>query len=163
MNFNTLPGKCGVLLESFFYLNQVKSIKRHIFSQDQGRLLGERLRRQNALRHLVRECLESPLGDPIQAAVMQEHRLTLFVPSPVWASRLRYKAPELQHLLRQRGLPVERIDIRIIPESRPDNRSPYPRPRRLSKISSEMLRQTAQGVEDGPLREALLRLSRHQR
>lgn len=163
MNFNTLPAKCGVLLESFFCLNRVKSLKRHIFSQDHGRGLGERLQRHNALRQLVRECLEAPLGELIQAAVMEGQRLTLFVPSPVWASRLRYKTPELQRLLQQRGVLVERIGVRIIPESRPDNQSPYPRPRRLSEENSEILRQTAQGLEDGPLREALLRLSRHQR
>lgn len=161
MNFNTLNNKCGVLLEGFFYAECVKSIKRHIFSHGDGGLLGEQLERQNALKLQVRGCLTGPLEAQIQAAVMQESVLTLFVGSPVWASRLRYMAPDLQRQLRQRGVKVDQIRIRIIPETRPDSRPGYPRPRRLSEENSEILRQTARGIEDTPLKEALLRLSRH--
>ncbi len=135
------------------------------FLSAQGTLdqLNKQLVQQQKLAQQVRDLLPSPLNEQLLTAVLNGRVLSLLVSSPVWASRLRYLAPQLLRQLRQQGLPVEQLRPRIVP-ARSDAKRPSKR--RLSGLSPEsanLLRQAADALEAGPLQEALRRLSRHRK
>lgn len=139
----------------------MKTITQFITSHTALASLGRQLSSQKALADQVRALLPSPLNGQIRAAVLETRTLSLFVDSPVWASRLRYLAPELIRQLKRQDLIVERVRTRIVPESR---RSSGPRERQrllLSAQSAELLRKTAATLTDESLRKAMLRLSNH--
>jgi hypothetical protein len=123
--------------------------------------LKKQLAQQQTLLEQVRANLPSPLNEQLFSAVLNSRTLTLLVHSPVWASRLRYLAPQLLRQLRQQGLMVEQIRPRIVPAQ--GSRQPIQarKPAALSPNSAETLRQAADALDPGPLREALQRLSRH--
>jgi hypothetical protein len=123
--------------------------------------LKQELTRQKQLLEQVRACLPATLKPQLLAAVLTDKALTLWVNSPAWASRLRYLAPQLMRQLRQQGLAIEHLHPRIIPPRAAMQPSRRRRVAGLSEKSAEILRQTAESLEAGPLREALRRLSRH--
>ena len=139
----------------------MQSLKKLLGNQTTLGQLREQLKAQESLTGEVRSLLPSPLNEQLRGAVLKGRRLTLLVNSPAWASRLRYLAPQLMRQLRQKGLLIEQIVPRILPEQ---GKARVGRPARiplLSRQSADTLRQTAESLEPGPLREALRRLSRH--
>lgn len=141
----------------------MRTIQQVISSHSALADLGKRLSSQRALTGQVRSLLPSPLDEQLQAVVVQNRILSLFVSSPVWASRLRYLAPDLLRQLKQQGLIIDQLRTRIVPE-RGRKRAPQYRDRlQLSAECAEALCQTAAQISDKPLREAMLRLSRHGR
>ncbi len=161
MNFNTLNPKCGVFTEGFFYPPAMKSIQKLISSQTNLASLGEQLSRQASLMQQVKSYLSPPLDTQIQAAVLKDQTLSLFVNSPAWASRLRYLAPQLIRQLKQSGMIVNAVRARIIPASGSAAKGRQLHRPVLSEESAESLRRTAESLEAGALRESMLRLSRH--
>lgn len=140
----------------------MKSVQKLLSRQGTLAQLKEQLKAQQTLTEEVRKQLPEPLNRQLQGAVLKARRLTLLVNSPVWASRLRYQAPQLQRQLRQNGLAVDQVVPRIVPErGKPPSRR-RARARPLSAQNAELLRQTAEALEPGPLQEAMLRLSRRQ-
>lgn len=123
--------------------------------------LNKELALQQQLMEQVRACLPPPLDQQLLAAVLNGRALTLWVNSPAWASRLRYLAPQLMRQLGRLGLMVEHLHPRIIPAQVIGKRGGRRQPTKLSENSAKLLRQTAEALEDGPLQEALKRLSRH--
>lgn len=124
--------------------------------------LKRELAQQQSLLEQVRASVPSPLSEQLLSAVLSGRTLTLLVHSPVWASRLRYLAPQLLRQLRQQGLAVEQIRPRIVPAQDAKRQTQGRQPVALSPHSAESLRQAADALKPGPLREALRRLSRHQ-
>jgi hypothetical protein len=146
----------------FFPISMI-SITKLLHAQGSLTQLNRQLVQQQRLAEQVRELLPPPLNEQLLGAVLNGRRLTLLVQSPVWASRLRYLAPQLLRQLRQQGLLVEQVQPRIVPEQgKTRKRAPRKSPV-LSPQNVKLLRQTAEAMEAGPLREALLRLSRHQK
>jgi hypothetical protein len=125
--------------------------------------LNRQLAQHQRLTEQLRDLLPPPLNEQLLAAVLNGGRLTLLVPSPVWASRLRYLAPQLQRQLRQQGLLVEQLHPRIVPQQLEPRKRRQRKPPVLSQQNAKLLSQTAKTMEASPLREALLRLSRHQK
>ncbi|MEJ2425934.1 MAG: DciA family protein [Candidatus Thiodiazotropha sp.] len=136
-------------------LNDVLNKRSHL------RKLGQRLAENAELLERVRSCLPPPLDQQVRAAVMHNGYLTLFTESPVWASRLRYIAPQLQRNLMGKGVPTTRVQVRITHESVAPKRVRVRRLEAMSEQSSESLRLTAESLSDRDLKQALLRLSRH--
>ena len=140
----------------------MQSVQKLLGRQGTLAQLRQQLKAQQNLTEEVRKLLPAPLNQQLQGAVLNARRLTLLVNSPVWASRLRYLAPQLQRQLRQSGLAVDQIVPRIVPERSKSPSGRYARARPLSTQNAELLRQTAESLEPGPLQEAMLRLSRRQ-
>ncbi|MCU7858384.1 MAG: DUF721 domain-containing protein, partial [Candidatus Thiodiazotropha sp. (ex Lucinoma kastoroae)] len=106
--------------------------------------------------------LPMPLDTQLKAAVLQDGTLSLFVISPVWASRFRYLLPQLQRQLRENGVTVDRLRTRILPSDTAKPIRAIQKQRiKLSRESSKQLRQAAASIDDQPLRDAILRLSQH--
>ena len=139
----------------------MKSVRNIVGSNSTPAKLGKRLADYEALCTMVRSNLPAPLDQQLKATVLQAGVLSLFVSSPVWASRLRYAVPQLLEQLRQHGLGVERIRTRILLEAGKKPSSLKHKTPSLSKHNGEILRQTAAAIRDPDLSEALLRLSRH--
>ncbi|MCU7844366.1 MAG: DUF721 domain-containing protein [Candidatus Thiodiazotropha sp. (ex Monitilora ramsayi)] len=140
----------------------MKSVKQCIAHHTSLASLGTQLSRQKALTEQVRNLLPAPLNEQIAGAVIQIRTLTLWVSSPVWASRLRYLAPQLLKQLKHQGLILDRIHPRVlVPDNSRTTRQRTHKRLALSEESAETLRRTAVSLEDKPLREAMLRLSSH--
>ena len=125
--------------------------------------LQKALVQQQQLLREIRSLLPAPLDLQLKAAVLNGRVLTLLVSSPVWASRLRYLAPQLLRQLGQQGLLVEQVRPRIAPLQGISRQPGGRRLASLSPASADSLMQTADAIEAGPLRDALIRLSRHRK
>jgi hypothetical protein len=151
-----------VLLFMHFFKKNMRSINKLIKSQHSLAQLNRQLAQQESLTHQVKALLPAPLDEQLLRAVINGRTLSLLVHSPVWASRLRYLAPQLLRQLRQQGLTLEQLRPRIVQEQGMERRNRRHRPKNLSAENAKLLRQTADALDKGPLREALRRLSRHQ-
>ena len=113
------------------------------------------------LTRLLRQHLDSTLAGHVQVSDYTPFRLAVAVDSPAWATRLRFQRPALVKQLKQihgEFQSLEEIDIVILPvrQAPPE---PPPAKREISARSAAGIRAMAGSVEDGPLREALLRLA----
>ncbi|MES9860943.1 MAG: DciA family protein [Candidatus Thiodiazotropha sp. LLP2] len=139
----------------------MKSLRNIVDRSSTPAKLGRQLADYDALCKRVRSSLPPPLDQQLKATVLQAGTLSLFVSSPVWASRLRYATPQLIDQLKRQGLTVERVRTRVLPNQNTAPIRPKHKMRSLSIENSEMLRQTAEAIIDPKLSEALLKLSRH--
>ncbi|MES9941116.1 MAG: DciA family protein [Candidatus Thiodiazotropha sp. 6PLUC2] len=139
----------------------MKSLRNIVDRSSTPAKLGRKLADYDALCKRVRSNLPAPLDQQLKATVLQAGTLSLFVSSPVWASRLRYATPQLIAQLKREGLTIERVRTRILPNQSAAPSRPKQRMRCLSSENSEMLRHTAASISDPKLSEALLKLSRH--
>ncbi len=113
---------------------------------------------QLALLHLVRRHLPEELAPHCVGARLHAHRLVLHTDSPVWASRLRYLAKQLQSLLERHHPELREIKIRLImPDSGPPKRQSVAR---RSDRAAAIIQDCATDTRAGPLKTALSRLSR---
>lgn len=109
----------------------------------------------------IRHSLPVPLDEHCLYASLDAGILTLVTDSPVWSSRLRFFAPELERSLSSHSSPVASCHIRIQPRavspSPPSGREPgY----KLSRRTANHLIEAAEGIEDAELAAALRRLAR---
>ncbi|MEW8299285.1 MAG: DciA family protein [Candidatus Thiodiazotropha sp.] len=124
--------------------------------------LWQQLSSQRALHEQLKQLLPTPLDSQLKATVLQHGRLTLFVASPVWASRFRYLLPQLQRQLQQRGIRLDKVRTAILPdESKRTARSKKGAQAILGREAGRRMHQLAQTIDDPQLRDAMLRLSRH--
>lgn len=120
----------------------------------------EQSREQSLLLKRIRRLIPPPLDTHCVAVVQKGPRLVLYVDSSTWASRVRFTARELTRQLNADGIAADRIQVRVMVTSK------APRPkrvqiRRLSPENAFLINQTAAGIEDRELSEALIRLGRH--
>ncbi|WP_275097468.1 DciA family protein [Sedimenticola hydrogenitrophicus] len=120
----------------------------------------EQSKAQLLLLQRVRSLIPSPLDSHCTAAVQKGTQLVLYVDSSTWASRLRFTTRDLARRLNDTGIATERITVRVLVTSAPAKRKPV-RIRQLSPENASLINQTAAGIEDPELRQALIRLGRH--
>lgn len=118
-----------------------------------------RLRALDALLSAVRQALPEPLAGHCVGAVSQDRQLVLFADSPLWATRLRYAAPILLEGLgaAARGFREVRVRVMLPPAG---SAPPAPPPRALPAEVARLVEETAAGLEDRALGDALARLAR---
>jgi hypothetical protein len=124
--------------------------------------LTAQLSAQKALLKQIRQLLPPPLDTQLKAVVLQQGNLTLFVSSPVWASRLRYLLPQLQAQLKKCDIHPNRVRTSILPDAttKPVNHK-KPDPPVLSRAAGLHIMETAKTITDPSLKAALERLGRH--
>lgn len=115
---------------------------------------------QLLLLQRIRALIPPPLDTHCIAVVQKGSQLVLYVDSSTWASRLRFTARELTRQLNANGIATERITVRVMVISTPP-KSERVRIRRLSVENASLINQTAAGIEDRNLSEALTRLGKH--
>lgn len=121
----------------------------------------EKLAEQEALLKQLRSLLPQPISEHCIWAIPKKGDLILLVDSPVWASRLRYLSPKLNQQLRQYGLKVRRIQVKVSIMRGDVLQDKTRRANPISAANAKLLSSAAQSVDDEELRSALLRLSRH--
>jgi hypothetical protein len=125
------------------------------------RLLSE-IRSQQLLLQRVRGLLPAPLPEHCISTILKERRLVIYVDSSAWASRVRFLSRELTRRLASEQLAVEKVSVRVMLQQ-PKTQQPQPSPRGISSANARILGQMAEGISDNGLREALMRLRKHQR
>ena len=110
------------------------------------------------LLHEIRAVLPPPLDEHCLHAVLDAGVLTLLTDSPVWSSRLRFFAPELEHHLTPHHGPIATCRIRVRPPA--SIPSPKTSGNRLPATTVRHLMDAAAGIEDTRLAAALRRLAK---
>ncbi len=136
----------------------------HLLRQSSGHVstLIHRARHLEQLTTELQNYIRPPLSQHCAVTNFNTETLVLHTDSPVWATQLRYRSPDiLKYMQGQRGLETLRtVRIRVLlPDSGPRNR----RSQRMaiSPATAKLLRDVAASIPDPVLRSALLRLSRH--
>lgn len=119
-------------------------------------------RKLERLTMLLRKELPPECDGHYHAAAIHDGTLVIVTDSPVWTTRLRQLGPQILQLLKNKT-PQNLQHVRIISRHGPavSNHEPPVVKRELSQQSSQYIAQTASYIKDKPLKEALLKISRH--
>lgn len=118
----------------------------------------------NALTLRVRNQLPPDLAEHCEVIGYRNKRLTLLTHSPAWAARLRFATADLGKRLAMEGIEgIRRTEVRVMPAATP--REPRRRRRAvyLSNENARLVKQTASGIKDRKLAEALRHLAKRNR
>lgn len=113
------------------------------------------------LSNIVQAMLEPSLADHCHLAHFDGSRMVLVADSPAWAARLRFSVDTLVSQLKQysnkfHGL--SKIEVAVRPEL-PDLPQPDVVKRAISVEAAQYIEESAQGIEDTELKQALQRLA----
>ncbi|NBC48766.1 MAG: DUF721 domain-containing protein [Gammaproteobacteria bacterium] len=98
---------------------QTIHIRRHLRASTPVAALLDEIEQREQLLRMVRNHLPRELGAHCRQVALADGELTLFVESPIWVDRLRYRCADLVSGLLADGLEVERCRVRVLPDSRP--------------------------------------------
>jgi hypothetical protein len=119
------------------------------------------IERNAELVRVVRSILPPPLADHCLHASFDENTLVLVTASPVWATRLRFFAPELLRSLPESWGYAASCRIRIQPSSEPHReRGAESRSSRLTQSTVAHLLDAAESVKDEEIAAAFRRLAK---
>ena len=127
-----------------------------------------RSRRYEKLTLLLRQHLPPECDNHYAVTGIQQQELIIMADSPVWATRLRQLAPEIIALVRQHIAQIQHVQIK----SRFATAPPAPTKNavktvtskhQLSQRASRQIASAASCISDEALKNALLKLARHQR
>jgi len=135
-----------------------------IYSQSsQLSKLSQRVQQLEQLNVIFKQVVPPQFADHCHLANVNEHTLVIHTDNASYASLLRFQAKILCSAL-SKHLPqiVNKLDVRVRPKNISSLNSILPS-LLLSDDAATSLQQTADSIEEGPLKEALKRLSqRHQ-
>ena len=122
-----------------------------------------RTRELDQLNRVIRATVPENCKHHISVAGIRENQLILVTDSPVWASRLRlYTQNMISMLAEHAGIDVNSVRIKLIqPKIEPE--APAPKHRHLNKSNADMIKQTADSIDDPELRQALYHLAENQK
>ena len=121
----------------------------------------QRVRALTALDAQLRELLPAPLNQHCRLLAVRDDTLVLAADSPVWASRLRFHAPQLvKQLSRLHAVKLRTVRVRVRPPEASATAPPTRRAaNRCGAAGTAAIQQAAQTVSDPELKTALLRLA----
>lgn len=117
---------------------------------------------QTRMRALVHSLLPANLAPHCLSVQSKDGQLLIYADSSAWASRLRFFTRDLTVRLREAGLTVKKITVRVL-LANPERPKPSRCARQLSADNAALLAAVAEGINDTELANALRRLSRHVR
>jgi len=115
------------------------------------------VQRNGRLLREIRDVLGSPLDEHCLHASLDGRVLTLVTDSPVWSSRLRFFAPEIELGLDTRYGSISAWRIRVRPSAGERRTGPT---HKLSAAAVQHLIEAAAGIADARLAAALRRLAK---
>lgn len=121
--------------------------------------LASQVKELQALNRLILDCVPTELLGHVQVAGLKDARLVLCVPSPAWASKLRYCAEDIgRRVSAKTGISVKTVKVLIDPKS-----ATTPRKKHaglyISKQSARQFKALADTIDNPALKKALTRLS----
>ncbi len=124
------------------------------------RELRNHLKTQEKLLALTRSLLPTPLDQHCISVQQHYSSLIIHTNSSAWASRLRYFSRDLRTKLQDKGVQVQKIEVRVLINNPQKARSTR-RAHHLSQANAKLIESTADDIQDADLRAALKRLSKH--
>jgi hypothetical protein len=120
----------------------------------------------NTLQNKISGYLDSSMKHQIQVANLIDRALILVTPSSSVATQLRFMVPDLLRKFKQDAelTGIQSIQCKVSPKMlTPERREPPPSPvTRLSSETADIIRSTAESIEDPALRKIMMRISEHQ-
>ncbi|MGB3741851.1 MAG: DciA family protein [Castellaniella sp.] len=117
-----------------------------------------------ALQSALRATLPLALQRRAQVARIEGQQLTVLVPGPAYAARLRQLTHQVASQLQQQGWPVETIVVRIdAAMGQAGTQKPLRETRPLDEQALHCFETLAKDLSPGPLSDAVSRLLRHHR
>jgi hypothetical protein len=117
-----------------------------------------------ALQAALARILPPALGRRIRVARMDGHQITIMVPGPAHAARLRQLTDDAARKLREAGWPVDTIVVRI--DAAPgldETRKPLRETQPLNEQALQSFEDLQQQLAPSPLADAIAKLLRHHR
>jgi len=102
------------------------------------------------------DCLPDYLRTNVAATSAHDGVLTVLTPHSALAARLRHLEPKVVAVLRERGLAVDTVKVRIRPIAQKP--APAPKQARLSPTGLACLEALRASLEPSPLRDSLERM-----
>lgn len=115
---------------------------------------------QLILKRRVDKLLPASVRHHCMAALMDEDRLLIYADSSVWASRLRYFSRKLKSQLREQGMEVTKITVRVMLDNPILKKNRHFNPPVVTSANAELIQQAAAAIADPELRAALQRLGK---
>lgn len=134
-----------------------KSVRHLLKDQPTLRRLEREINTQKALLEKVRQLLPDDLASHCIAAQKRDQQLILHTDSPVWATRLRYFAPQLISLLNPGDPSLRGVKVKLV-LTRSSRLRKLPSARH-SDFAAAIIHDSAEDTKHPRLREALKRLS----
>ena len=109
----------------------------------------------------IQQIVDDVLDVKTSVGSLKNNELTLLTASSTQATRVRYSQRNIISALRRRGLEVSSLKIKVqptFPAQTPENSERY-----LTPQVASQLQQTAAFIEDEPLKNALIMLSKRTR
>ncbi|MGB6008012.1 DciA family protein [Castellaniella sp.] len=117
-----------------------------------------------ALQTELARILPPALGRRIQVARVDGHQITVMVPGPAHAARLRQLTDDTAHRLRDAGWPVDTIVVRIdAAMGRGGTQKPTRETQPLNEQALQSFEDLQQQLAPSPLADAIARLLQHHR
>jgi hypothetical protein len=126
-----------------------------------------RSKRYEKLTLLLRQHLPPECDSHYSVTGIQQQELVIMADSPVWATRLRQLAPQIVEIARQQLTQLQHVQIKTHfktttgPSTTSPARTTAPK-RHLSQSACQQITSAASGITDEGLKNALLKLARHQ-
>jgi hypothetical protein len=136
-----------------------RPLSRILASDDRIAAWHQRMQQESRLTAAVRRMLPRALADRVRVAEAGPVTLTLAVPAGAIATVVRLRTPDLLAGLRREGLHFTQIEVRV----QVATGVPHPlksQSNQINKVDAAALRELAQSLAPGPLRDAVLRLAR---
>ncbi|MDH3637330.1 MAG: DUF721 domain-containing protein [Gammaproteobacteria bacterium] len=103
--------------------------------------------------------LEQPLASHTHPMDWRDNQLYIGADSPVWAHSLRHRHSAVISTLRENGLSVEHLRVRVTSIPGHSTRTQVTRAQASTAVT-QAVETTARSIQDDGLREALMRLSK---
>lgn len=134
-----------------------KSVRHLLKDKPTLKLLELEISAQKALLAQVCQVLPGDLAAHCVAAQQRDRQLILHADSPVWATRLRYLAPQLLSVLQPAHPTLHQVTVRLLVAR--TTRQPVHTSARRSDAAAAIIHDSAKDTKQAELREALQRLS----
>ncbi|MGD8955716.1 MAG: DUF721 domain-containing protein [Chromatiaceae bacterium] len=134
-----------------------KSVRQLLKDKPTLEFLEREIRARGALLNQIRRSLPADLALHCRAAQIREGLLVLHVDSPIWATRLRYLAPELLGLLRPDHNELTSVTVKVLVER--ESCGPRHKPAKRSAVAASIIHDSAEDTNHLQLRAALERLA----
>jgi len=121
--------------------------------------LSQRVQRIKQLNETLKSLLPPQFSEHCYLANVNEHTLVVHTDNASYASLLRFQAPALCEAL-SKHLPqiVNKLDVRVRPKNNSSSNSEI-KTITMTNDTAAALQQTADSLDEGPLKQALARLA----
>lgn len=112
--------------------------------------LASRARALEQVAKALEELLHGALANQVHVGNVRDGQLTVIVPSPSIASRIRLEAPRIARELAAKGIPVEGIAVKVRPGHQPPQAPKAGKPQQLPDAARRALLDLASLCDDDP-------------